>query len=101
MFNPKMMKKMQQMQRQMAQIEEELQKETVEATAGGGMVKVVATGKQDIVEIKINPEVVDPKEVELLEDTVLAAVKEALEKSKELAQQKMGGLTGGLGLPGM
>ena len=101
MFNPKMMKQMQQMQRQMAQIEEELKSEKVEATAGGGMVKATVSGKQDILEIKINPEAVDPQDVELLEDMVTAAVREAIEKSRELAQQKMGGLTGGMNIPGL
>jgi len=101
MFNPKMLKQMQQMQRQMAQIDEELGNEKVEATSGGGMVKVVASGKQDILEIKISKEAVDPEENELLEDMVLAAVKEALDKSRELAQQKMSGLTGGLNIPGL
>lgn len=101
MFNPKMMKQMQQMQRQMAQIEEELKNEKVEATAGGGMVKATVSGKQDVLEIKINPEAVDPEEVELLEDMVMAALKEAIEKSRQLAQQKMGGLTGGMNIPGL
>jgi len=101
MLNPKMMKQMQKMQREMGRIEEELKNETVEATSGGGMVKVTATGKQDILEIKTNPEAVDPNDVELLEDMVLAAVKEALEKSRELSQQKMGRLTGGLNIPGL
>ncbi len=101
MFNPKMMKQMQQMQRQMAQIEEELKSEKVEATAGGGMVKATVSGKQDILEIKINPEAVDPQDVELLEDMVTAAVREAIEKSRELGKQKMAGLTGGMNIPGL
>lgn len=100
MLNPKMLKQVQKMQREMAKIDEELKDEKVEATAGGGMVKVVATGKQDIVEIKIDKQVVS-EDVELLEDMVLAAVKEAIEKSRELAQQKMAGLTGGMNIPGM
>jgi len=95
-----MLKQVQKMQREMAKIDEELKGEKVEATAGGGMVKVVATGKQDIVEIKIDKQVVS-EDVELLEDMVLAAVKEAIEKSRELAQQKMAGLTGGMNIPGM
>jgi len=100
LLNPKMLKQVQKMQREMAKIDEELKGEKVEATAGGGMVKVVATGKQDIVEIKIDKQVVS-EDVELLEDMVLAAVKEAIEKSRELAQQKMAGLTGGMNIPGM
>ena len=101
MFNPKMLRQMQQMQKKMGQIQEELANEKVEATAGGGAVKAIANGQQEIIEIKIDKEMVDPEEVELLEETVLAAVREALEKSKELAQSKMGALTGGMGLPGL
>ncbi len=101
MFNPKMLKQVQQMQREMGRIDEELQNEKVEATAGGGMVKAVVSGKQDILEVKINPDVVDPEDVELLEDMVLAALKEAMDKSRDLAQQKMGKITGGMNLPGM
>lgn len=101
MINPKMLKQIQQMQKQMAKVQEELAGERVEATAGGGMVKVVANGKQEVLEIKIEKEAVDPNEVELLEDMVLAAVREALGKSAELAQEKLGRLTGGLSLPGL
>lgn len=101
MLNPKMLKQFQKMQREMAKIDEELQNEKVEATAGGGMVKAVVTGKQDVLEIKIDPEVVSGEDVEIIEDMVLAAVKEAIEKSRELANQKMGGLTGGMNIPGL
>ncbi len=74
---------------------------TVEAGSGGGVVKVVVTGQQKFQSIMINPEAVDPKDVQMLEDLVLAAVNEGLEKSKELATSHMSKLTGGFGLPGM
>ncbi|RJQ31942.1 MAG: YbaB/EbfC family nucleoid-associated protein [Actinobacteria bacterium] len=96
-----MLKQVQQMQKQMMAAQEELAHEIVEASAGGGMVTVKANGKQEVLEIKIDKEAVDPSEVEMLEDMVLAAVREALSKSSELAQQKLGGLTGGLNIPGM
>lgn len=101
MLNPKMLRQMQQMQKKMAQIQEELGNDRVEATAGGGAVKAVANGQQEILEIKIDKEAVELGDIEMLEETVLAAVRESLEKSKELAQSKMGALTGGMGLPGM
>lgn len=91
----------QQMQAQMAQAQEQLANEVVEASAGGGLVTVKATGAGEIKEIKIDPRAIDPDDPELLEDTVLAAVNEALRSAQALAQSKLGGLTGGLGLPGM
>jgi DNA-binding YbaB/EbfC family protein len=95
----------QQMQAQMAQAQEELASETVEASAGGGLVTVKATGAGEITEIKIDPKAIDPDDPELLEDLVLAAVNEAARSAQALAQSKlggmMGGLGGGLGLPGM
>jgi nucleoid-associated protein EbfC len=97
----KMMKQMQKMQSEMGRLQEELAEEKIEATAGGGMVKAVVTGKQEVIRIEIKPEAVDPEEVELLQDMVTAAVNEALRQSQELAAKKMGGLTGGLGLPGI
>ncbi len=96
----KLMKQAQKMQADMARLQEELVNMQVEATAGGGMVAVVANGRQDIVSIKINPEVVDPADVEMLEDLVLAAVKEALRLSSELAASEMAKITGGLKMPG-
>ena len=100
----KMMKQVQEMQAQMAQAQEELAKETVEASAGGGMVRVKASGAGEITEIKIAPEAIDPEDPEMLEDLVLAAVNEALRNAQELMQSKLGGAMGGLGglgLPGM
>jgi nucleoid-associated protein EbfC len=91
----------QQMQQQMAKAQEELASETVEASAGGGMVSVKATGAGDITEIKIDPKAIDPDDPELLEDMVLAAVNEALRSAQALAQSKLGAGLGGLGLPGL
>lgn len=97
----KLMQQAQQMQQQMAQAQEQLASEVVEASAGGGMVNVRATGGGDIVEIKIDPKAIDPDDPELLEDMVLAAVNEALRAAQSLAQSKLGAVTGGLGLPGL
>jgi DNA-binding YbaB/EbfC family protein len=95
----KMMKQAQQMQERMLAAQEELADKTVEATAGGGKVTVVATGAGDVVSIKIAKEVVDPEDVEFLEDLVLTAVKKAIEDGKAMAQAEMSKLTGGMGLP--
>ena len=97
----KLMQQAQQMQQQMAQAQEQLALETVESSAGGGLVTVRATGSGDILEIKIDPKAIDPDDPELLEDMVLAAVNEALRSAQSLAQSKLGAMTGGLGLPGM
>lgn len=96
-----MMKQLQQMQQQMEQAQEALANEQVEYSAGGGMVTVVADGQQDILSITIDPQVIDPEDVGMLEDLVLVAVKGALEASRELAAEKMGPLAGGLDLGGM
>lgn len=100
----KLLQQAQQMQTQMAQAQEELANEVVEASAGGGMVTVKATGAGDLREIKIDPKAIDPDDPEFLEDAVLAAVNEALRSAQALAQSKMGAMTGGLGglgLPGL
>jgi DNA-binding YbaB/EbfC family protein len=86
---------------QRLQLQEEVGKRKVQATAGGGMVTVEANGKQEIVAIKIDPEVVSKDDVQMLEDLVLAACNEALRKSRELVQQELGKLTGGLKIPGL
>jgi hypothetical protein len=96
-----MMKQAQKLQEQMMALQEEVGKKKVEATAGGGMVTVEANGKQEIVSIKIDPEVVNKDDVQMLEDLVLAACNEALRKSRELVQQEMGKITGGLKIPGL
>jgi DNA-binding YbaB/EbfC family protein len=101
----KLMQQAQQMQAQMAKAQEELAGETVEASAGGGMVTVKATGALEITEIKISPEAIDPDDPELLADMVLAAVNEALRSAQQLVETKLGGAMGGglqgLGLPGL
>ena len=97
----KMMQQVQQMQAEMAKAQEELAKETVEASAGGGMVTVIATGAGEIQQIRIAPEAIDPDDPELLADMILAAVNEALRSANALAQSRLGGMTGGLGLPGL
>ena len=99
----RMFQQVQQMQEQMAKAQEELAKETVEATAGGGMVTVVATGALEIKEIRIAREAIDPDEPELLADLVVAAVNEALRSAQSLMESRLGGAMGGLhglGLPG-
>lgn len=91
------MKQAQKMQKDMENMQSELQKKTVEASAGGGAITVVATGKKEIKEIVIKPEVVDPDDVEMLQDLILAAVNEALRKVDEMADSEMNKITGGLG----
>jgi nucleoid-associated protein EbfC len=100
----KMLQQVQELQAQMSHAQEELANETVEASAGGGMVTVKATGALEITEIKIAPEAIDPDDPELLADMVLAAVNEALRSAQSLAESKLGGALGGmkgLGLPGL
>lgn len=96
-----MMKQVQEMQAKMAAMQEELANMEIEASAGGGMVKVVANGKNEIKSITIDPEVVDPEDVEMLQDLIVAAVNQAHEKSQELQQEQMAQITGGLNLPGL
>ena len=97
----KMLKQAQEMQAKLQQVQEDLQHQTVEATAGGGMVTVVATCGQQIQSIKLNPEAVDRDDVEMLEDLVLAAVNEALRKAQDAAAEAMAQVTGGLNLSGL
>ncbi len=100
----KMLEQLQQMQAQMEQAQEELKDETVQATAGGGMVTVIATGSGEIREIKIDPKAIDPSDPELLADMVVAAVNEALRSAQSLVESKLGPALGGLhglGLPGL
>ena len=98
-----LMKQAQQMQAEMAKAQEELKNETVEASAGGGMVKVTMTGDMQLREITIDPDAIDPEDAEMLQDMVGAAVNEALRAAQELAANRMGGIAGGLGggLPGL
>ncbi len=97
----KMLKQAQKLQSNMAKLQEEMAEKTVEATAGGGLVKVVANGKHQILSIQIEKEVVDPEDVEMLQDLIIAAVNEALEKSQEMVSVEMNKLTGGLNIPGL
>jgi len=96
-----MMKQAQQLQKKMLKAQEDLATKTVEASAGGGMVKVVANGSQKIESIVLEKEVVDPEDVEMLQDLILAAVNDALNKSQEMVSSEMGKLTGGLNIPGL
>ena len=96
-----MMKEAQKLQEKMLAMQEEIAKRKVEATAGGGMVTVEANGNQEILSIKIDPEVINKDDAQMLEDLVLAACNEALRKSRELVQQELGKLTGGMKIPGL
>ncbi len=96
-----MMKQAQKLQAKMIKLQEELAEKTVETSSGGGMVKVVANGKQQVVSIQIEKEVVDPEDVEMLQDLIMAAVNDALTKSQEMVSSEMGKLTGGMKIPGL
>jgi hypothetical protein len=100
-LNRNFLKQAQQLQAKLAKAQEELETQTVEASVGGGVIKVVATGKQTIESIAIDPSAVDPNDVEILQDLMLAAVNEALAQSQQLAQDRLGAITGGLNIPGM
>ncbi len=100
-MNRRMMRQAQQLQRRMEELQAELESATVEATAGGGVVSVVVTGKMTIESITIDPEVVSPDDVDILEDLVTAAINEGLAKAQEMANSKMSELTGGLNIPGL
>jgi nucleoid-associated protein EbfC len=89
------------MQNRLAQIQEEMAQKTVEASSGGGMVTVVANGRQEILSVKIEPEVVNPEDVDMLQDLVQAAVNDALHKAQEMVSQEMAKVTGGLKIPGL
>jgi len=95
------MRQAQELQAKLAKAQQELADITVEASSGGGAVKVIINGQQQIQSVKISPEAINPDDVELLEDLVLAAVNEAMAKSQELAAKRLGKLTGGLNIPGL
>ena len=97
----KIMKQAKKMQDDMLRVQEELKHKQVEASAGGGMVKVKAGGDGAIISIEINPEVVDSSDVEMLQDLILSAVNQGIEKASEMSKEEMGKITGGIGLPGM
>ena len=96
-----LMKQAQKMQQQMVKMQEEMAQRTVSAQAGGGMVEATVNGKGELVGMRIEPEVVDPDDIEMLSDLVVAAVGEAQRRSQEMMQEEMGKLTGGLNIPGM
>lgn len=95
----KVLKQLQQMQAKMAKVQEELGLKTVTGTAGGGVVEVVVNGHQKVLSVTVKPEVVDPADLEMLQDLVMAAVNEAMDKARELATKEMGAVTAGIGLP--
>ena len=101
MMNRKMLRQAQQLQQRMLKLQQELESATVEATAGGGVVRAVVTGKMKLESLEIDPEVIAPDDVEMLQDLVLAAVNEGLEKAQEMASSKMSALTGGMNIPGL
>ena len=95
------MKQAQQMQARIARVQQELENKEIEATAGGGMVTARANGKQQLLDLKIEKDVVDPEDIEMLQDLVMAAVNEAIKKSQEMIQEEMSKVTGGMNIPGM
>ncbi|MGH2811106.1 MAG: YbaB/EbfC family nucleoid-associated protein [Actinomycetota bacterium] len=97
----KMMRQMEKMQRELAKAQDELATTSVEGTSGGGAVKIVMTGAGEVTEVKIDPSAVDPDDLSLLEDLVLAALNEVTGKQQALTQERLGGLTSGMGLPGV
>ena len=97
----KLMKQAQQMQAKMMRVQEELEAKTVEATSGGGMVTAVVNGKHELISLKIEKDVVDPADIEMLQDLVVAAVNEGVRKAQEMAQEEMSKLTVGLNIPGL
>ena len=100
-MNKFIMRQAQELQAKLAKAQKELENVTLEVSSGGGAVTVTVNGQQEIQSVKISPEVIDPDDVELLEDLVLTAVREAIAKSKETAAKQLGGLTGGLNIPGL
>jgi len=95
------MKQAQMMQKRMAHLQQELEERRIEVSAGGGMVTAVVSGKQQLISLAIDPKAVDPNDVEMLQDLVVAAVSEALKQSHKLAQEEMGKITGGMNIPGL
>ena len=100
-MNKKMLRQAQELQKNMAKLQEEIEGAIVEATSGGGAAKAVVTGKMKLPSLTLGPEVVDPEDIEMLQDLVLAAVNEGIDKAQELAASRMSSLTGGLKIPGL
>ena len=101
MMNRKMMKQAQELQKQMLKVQQEVESSSVEATSGGGVVSVRVTGKMTLESVKISKDVVDPEDVEMLEDLVQAAINEGLSKAQKMASDKMNAITGGMNIPGL
>tara|TARA_B100001559_G_C16381754_1_gene566923 strand:+ start:45 stop:353 length:309 start_codon:yes stop_codon:yes gene_type:complete len=101
MMNKNMMKQAQELQKQMMKMQEEIESTKIEHSSGGGVVKVIVTGKMVIESIEIDPDAIDPEDVEMLQDLIISAVNGALEKAQQLASSKMGSITGGLNIPGL
>ncbi|MCD6358841.1 MAG: YbaB/EbfC family nucleoid-associated protein [Dehalococcoidia bacterium] len=101
MNNKAMLRQAQQLQAKLMKAQNELADATIEASSGGGAVTVTMNGKQQVLSIKISPDAVDPDDIELLEDLILAAINEAFNKTQDMAQQRLGSLTGGLNIPGL
>ena len=101
MMNRKMLRQAQQLQQRIAKLQEDLESATVEATAGGGVVKAVISGRLRLVSLEIDPQVMSEEDTEMLQDLVAAAVNEGLEKAQEMASSRMSSLTGGLNIPGL
>ena len=95
------LKQAQKMQEEMERIQQETEEENIEATSGCGAVRVIVNGKKELVEIKLDPDAVDPDDVETLEDLIMAAVNEAVKKAEDMMEEKMGAITGGLNIPGL
>jgi DNA-binding YbaB/EbfC family protein len=100
-FGRQMLRQMEKLQREMKAVQDELAEVRVEASSGGGAVTAVANAQGELLELRISPEAVDPAEIDMLQDLVVAAVREALEKGREVQEEKMGEITGGLGIPGL
>lgn len=95
------LKQAQKMQEEMERIQQETEEENIEATSGGGAVRVIVNGKKELVEIKLDPDAVDPEDVETLEDLIMAAVNEAVKKAEDMMEERMSAVTGGLNIPGL
>ena len=100
-MNKNILRQAQQLQQRLAKVQEELEQETLEASVGGGVVTVVVTGKQKLQSVKIDPAAVDPQDVAMLEDLVLAAVNEAMDRAQEMAASRLNAVTGGMKIPGI
>jgi nucleoid-associated protein EbfC len=98
---PQLMKQAQKIQTQLTKLQEEMATRTIEATSGGGMVTVKANGRQEIISIRLEPEVVNPEDLDMLQDLIVAAVNEALKKAQEMMTEEMSKITGGLSIPGL